>query len=152
MEELIVLIVAAVGWLFGDGKAKQRPGVGRPANWPPAPQQPQLRRPPPPSVPPQRWQPAPPLPVRRRTGRPGPPPTRVAVAQPILTRTPDNPADRPARAAARVQPVARTTMVPPTGRRSPATELRQQLTPAALRRQVILSEILRPPLALRDGE
>ena len=161
MEELIVLIVTAIGWLFGVGDTKPRPGIGRPAGFPPRPVPPSLqqqRRPPPP-LPAQVWRPMPGVTVRaagnvrRGTGRPGPPPlTRVAVAEPILTLTADTRAARPARAVARVQPVARTTMVPAAGRPSMATELRQQLTPAALRRQVVLSEILRPPLALRDGE
>ena len=137
MDELIVLLIKGIIRLFSGPAptARQRvPTVATPTS--PAGRQPQPRRQPPVAA------------ARPRGGRPSS--IRAAVASPILTGSRPVaaavPPPAPAPAAAARAKVATATK-PPT---AATVTVRKWLTPKALRQQVVVSEILRPPLALRD--
>ena len=121
---------------IAEGIAQRFPDVLLPpAPPPPIPQQQQRQRPapPPPPRPPQQ---------RRQAKQPAP---RRAVpslpAQPMVELTP---ADAPY--VNITQPVARTKA--PT---VDATAIHAWMTPATLRQQFILTELLQPPLSMREG-
>jgi hypothetical protein len=87
-------------------------------------------------------------PVARRPGR-RPPPPIIAMAQPIVTKVstaPVAPVAPIARSIVANTGIARPNEVPPES----AVSIRKWLTPATLKNQFLLTEILQPPLALRD--
>ena len=149
MEELIVLIANGIAWLFRD---RARDGA-RPAGMGQS-RPPPLVRPGKPGVPGvpgrvvQQFRRPPP---RRRGG----PPMTAAVAAPILTRSAREPAAAPPmvarQGASLVQGKGIAPKQPTVGRSTLSlAALKAELTPTALRQQIIVSELLRPPLALRD--
>ena len=160
MEELIVLIIRGIEWLFSDkSQARRSPPPPTGTAWP-MPGQPG-QRPPPPPLPQQQQQltrvaprtsvmavrTPPAKQQRRRGGRAAA--TTVAVADPILTLS----MDELAAASPAAPPLSRgmaKAEVKSRSRSSVGNDIRGRLTPAALRQQVVLSEILRPPVALRD--
>jgi hypothetical protein len=91
----------------------------------------------PPALPQRRVIPSPP-PLRQ----PAPPPPRVATA-PRMAR----PAAQPAAAVDQAAPRAHRTASAAVG----AAVIRRWLRPGVLRRQFILTELLQPPLALREN-
>ena len=87
-------------------------------------------------------------PVARRPGR-RPPPPIIAMAQPIVTKVSNTPATPMApitRPIVANTGIARPNEVPPES----AASIRKWLTPATLKNQFLLTEILQPPLALRE--
>ncbi len=92
-----------------------------------------------------------PAPPPRRGGR-RPTSTLVGVAAPILTPTGAEPALPTTITAATTIRASRGSVLDKSDARSAAspTDVRRWLTPAALRQQVVLAEILGKPLALRD--
>jgi hypothetical protein len=159
MEELIVLIINGIAWLFRDrtpsrSVTQRRPGQA--PGWPAPGQQParplqqrggQQQRPLSQARPPVPRQAVAP-PVRRRPpARPGS--VVAAVAAPIITTPRQLP---PATPVGQPPAVAKAKVPAVTAGSSRVASIRRQLTPAALRQQIVLSEILRPPLALRDRE
>ena len=164
MEELIVLIISGIAWLFGDKGKKRPPPFPPPTSAWPTPPTRQSVAPPPSSRrqpgPPPRAVPIPPMraavapqrppgpPARRKGGRPSALPAAVAVARPILTRVANNPT---ADVILQRSPTAGRAAVAPAATPPRTAVLRRQLTPANLRQQILLSEILRPPLALRES-
>ncbi len=128
MDELILLLIKGIARLIGgppttaDRRFTKVPQGVTPAR-------PAAARPP-----------APPRagPPRRPARRPAA--TTVAVAAPIITRQATPPAAVAVAAATATKPAT-----------AAAANVRRWLTPVALRQQVVLSEILRPPVALRDG-
>ncbi len=86
-------------------------------------------------------------PPRRGPARRPLPATMVAVAAPIMT----GPSAQAPMQATRIAPARSATGTPAAAKpASAAAGVRRWLTPAALRQQVVLAEILRPPLALRE--
>jgi hypothetical protein len=133
MDELIILLIKGIARMLGGGDAPRRPA-----------QQPQ-GQPQTPNVP-AAWQEQ----IRRaaamaqktaqakgRGRRPAPPPPPAKAPQPVAV----------------VKEAAAPAKAPPTARKIPpviATNLHNWLSPAVLQRQFILTEILQPPLALRE--
>jgi hypothetical protein len=85
-------------------------------------------------------------PPRRPVRRPIPP--GVAIAQPIVT----NVRPAPPQVATVARPIQSRTATPTTAAPTQsAAAIRKWLSPATLRNQFLLTEILQPPLALRDN-
>ena len=133
MDELIVLIIKGIAKMLGGdgGPPKRAPQAQAPTqipNVPPAWQE-QIRQ----AVAAAQQTPA----QRKARGRrPAPPPVQKA-APPVVV----------------VQEAATVAKAPPTAHRNApviATNLHNWLSPEILRRQFILTEILQPPLALRE--
>jgi len=134
MDELIVLLIKGIARMLGGGDAPRRStqqsqGPAQIPNVPPAWQE-QIRKA---VAAAQQTQ------GQRKTRgrRPAPPPLVVKAAAPVAV----------------VREVAVPAAAPPTARKAPpvvATSLHNWLSPAVLQRQFILTEILQPPLALRE--
>jgi hypothetical protein len=136
MIELILLIIR----LFNQEKKPPmpRPPLNLPPGYPGVPQGSPRVAPPPPLFP------------RRTVRRPPPLPLQsIAIAQPIMTRssavssaqpTPPPAVAKAAKPAISTAPQASANVL----------AIRNWLTPATLRQQFLLTEILQPPLALRD--
>jgi hypothetical protein len=130
MDDLIVLLIRALAKWLGGGQTR-RPGQPNPTppNQPPARGQ-QIRKMVTTAKRPAKGQP--------RGRLPALPP--IPMAEPVIA-VPHGPIQSPAPA-----PHASTRQAPGTAR----ADLRHWLTPAVLRRQFILTEVLQPPLALRE--
>lgn len=158
---IVAILVIAAARAFGEKlkrKAEEQQYKKSPPVSPKPPGQPQPPRP----APPAQRRPRPPAPAR-----PGHGPVIVIAPeesrQPQLTEPAAPPRARPARAQARpptsaAEPSERTRaeLEPLDHKKSkpaqPPTRRRFRVNRKAMRRAVILSEILKPPLALRENE
>ena len=158
---VVAILVIAAARAFGEKLKRKTEGQQYKESPPVAPKPPGRHQPPRPAPPAQR-QPRPPAPAR-----PGRGPVIVIAPeegpQPQLTELAAPPRARPARAQARpptsaAEPSERTlTELKPLDHKKskpaqPPTRRRFRVSRKAMRRAVILSEILRPPLALRENE
>jgi hypothetical protein len=138
MEELVEILIRLIASLFENKAAKpQRPG-GTPSRPGVMPTRPLPTVQPPPLI--KKLAP-------RRGGR-RPAPTTIAVAEPIITKVSDA-KSAPVQVARTI--VANTGIAKPNETPSQsAAAVRKWLTPDTLKHQFLLTEILQPPLALRD--
>ena len=120
---------------IAEGIAQRFPDVLLPPAPPPIPQQQQRQRPAPP--------PPPPRPAQQRRPAKQQPPRRAVPSLPTQPMVELTPADAPY--VNITQPAARTKA--PT---VDASAIHAWMTPATLRQQFILTELLQPPLAMRD--
>jgi hypothetical protein len=134
MDELIILLVRGLIKLLG-GDASKRPVRSIGAPW----------EPPAPAAAPAKTTAMgnafSARPVKRRPGGRRPPPP-IPVAAPIVTSTQAPPHTAPAPATAKAREMSGVN----------AVALHRWLTPQTLRRQFILTEVLQPPLALRNSD
>jgi hypothetical protein len=129
MDDLLIILIRAIAnWLGGDAPRRPTAPPTTP-NLPPAWQE-QVRQA---------------MAVAQRPGKgkargrhPAPPPMPVAAPVTIVPNTPSAPLAPAAHASTRQAPAAARA------------DLRHWLTPAILQRQFILTEVLQPPLALRE--
>jgi hypothetical protein len=129
MEELVEILIRLIAGLL---KSSVAPAAPPRANPPPLPNTITMA--------------APGKKMRRPQGR-RPLPATVAVARPIVTSVPPPPL--PTASAKPPVPAAAEVTTRPTSTAS-ADRLRKWLTPANLQAQFLFTEILQPPLALRD--
>jgi hypothetical protein len=134
MEELIELLIRLIAGLMKAGQVPQAPARRPTAAAPMASKPPGVRAKPPG--------------IRRAGARRLTPPP-IAVARPIVTGTGSY---SPATVAAQVAPAktAKPAAAPAVKPSATAATLRRWMTPETLRQQFILTEILQPPLALRE--
>jgi hypothetical protein len=140
MDDLIILIVRGLIRLFSGDATKQSPARRGPPSWvPPSPTSPQS---------PNRTVGR--APVRAGTRRPAGrrPPPLVPVAAPIITSS-----------STSVFPAIKVAAKPEVTAKAPtathtisanAVAINKWLSPTTLRKQFILTEILQPPLAMRN--
>jgi hypothetical protein len=133
MEELVEILINLLASLFQDRRPK-----------PPAPFNPSLRpapSPQPPAIPVRKAGP------RRAVRRPAPP--MIAIADPIMTTV--SAAAPPAMVPMARSIIANTGIAAPHSTPSQSAEsIRKWLTPNTMKHQFLLTEILQPPLALRE--
>jgi hypothetical protein len=144
MEELIEILIRLIAGLFENKAVKQPPRSKTPPGYQGAPAQPGRIEPPSRAAITRK------MPAARRPGR-RPAPQSVAVAQPIVTTlaSPASVATQPVAVAraAPAKPIATGNPIPTLS----AASIRKWMSPATLKQQFLLTEILQPPLSLRDS-